>query len=258
MLSYSSFPPDSPMCRIGTSPVRNRQHQRHESEHTPRPRPISITGPPPTMQHMKRSSIYVSDASILLQLKNNVLSPVSPHDSSSPTSDASAFIDHYKSLELEPNASIDDVRGSFRRLRGLYFSTDAAKYRAAQTAFDVLANPAARQDYDAIYRARPVSNLSSLGAVLEESKHGRADSAHGDEAAMPIVSEEEEDETARLEDPNWALKRHRRLYEPVIGTQLYASYIPILDAYYGLERHPVYNCRRPVYIGDIAVHARPN
>jgi hypothetical protein len=219
---------------------------------------MSMTGPPPTMQHIKRSSIYVSDASILLQLKNNVLSPTSPHDSTSPSSDPLGFIDHYKSLELEPNASIDDVRAAFRRLRSLYFSTDAAKYRAAQTAFDVLANPAARQDYDAIYRTRPAENTSSLGAVMEQPKHGRADSAHGDDAAMPAVSEEEEEETARYEDPNWALKRHRRLYEPVIGTQLYASYIPILDAYYGLERHPVLKCRRPVYIGDMAVHARPN
>jgi curved DNA-binding protein CbpA len=210
------------------------------------------------MQHMKRSSIYVSDASILLSHKNNVLSPVSPHDSLSPTSDAPDFIDHYASLELESNASIDDVRAAFRRLRGLYFSTDAVKYRAAQAAFDVLANPAARQDYDSIYRARPVSNTSSLGAFMEQFKHGRADSAHGDDAAMPVVSEEEEAEAARLEDPNWALKRHKRLYEPVIGTQLYTSYIPILEDYYGVQRHPVLKCRRPVYLGEMAINARPN
>ncbi|OAK98302.1 hypothetical protein IQ06DRAFT_318314 [Phaeosphaeriaceae sp. SRC1lsM3a] len=204
------------------------------------------------MQHMKRSSIYVSDASILLQHKNPMLSPTKPTGSASPMSDTPDFIDHYASLELEANASIDQVRSAFRRLRGLYFSTDAVKYRAAQAAFDVLANPAARQDYDILYRARPID----MGPVTP-SKHGRADSAHGDEA-MAVLSEEEELEAARSMDPNWALKRHRRLYEPVTGTQPYASFVPILMMYDGFERHPVLGCRRPVYLGDMAVNARPN
>lgn len=204
------------------------------------------------MQHMKRSSIYVSDASILLQHKNPMLSPTKPTGSASPISDTPDFIDHYASLELEANASIDQVRSAFRRLRGLYFSTDAVKYRAAQAAFDVLANPAARQDYDILYRARPID----MGTVTP-SKHGRADSAHGDEA-MAVLSEEEEFEAARSMDPNWALKRHRRLYEPVTGTQPYASFVPILTMYDGFERHPVLGCRRPVYLGDMAVNARPN
>lgn len=175
-----------------------------------------------------------------------------------PTSDTSDFIDHYANLELEPNASIDEVKAAFRRLRGQYFTTNAVKYRAAQAAFDVLANPAARQDYDSIYRARPAPSTTSLDGVMESSKHGRTDSAHGDEAAMPVLSEEEEVEAARSHGPNWALKRHRRLYEPVMGTQPYASYVPILAMYDGFQRHPVLGCRRPVYIGDAAVNARPN
>lgn len=210
------------------------------------------------MQHMKRSSIYVSDASILLQHKNPILSPTSSNDSLSPTSETSDFIDHYASLDLPPNASIDDVRAAFRRLRGLYFSTDAKRYRAAQAAFDVLANPAARQDYDSIYRARPTPTTSSIAEVIGLSKHGRSDSAHTDQASMPAVSEEDEIEAARSEDPNWALKRHRRLYEPVMGTQPYASYVPIHIAYDGRERHSVFGCRRPVYVGSIAANARPN
>jgi len=263
MASYSSFPPTDPsMCRIGgISPFRSRkrEHERHNSEYIERPRPISITTAPPTMQHTKRSSIYVSDASILLQHKNPILSPTSSNDALSPTSEASdSFIDHYASLELPPNASIDDVKAAFRRLRVLYFSTNPTKYRAAQAAFDVLANPAARQDYDSIYRARPTTT-SSLAEVLEQSKaHIRQDSAHGDEVAMPVLSEEEEMEAARSQDPNWGLKRHRRLYEPVIGTQPYTSYIPIISAYDGRQRHPVLGCRRPVYVGQIAVNARPN
>lgn len=210
------------------------------------------------MQHMKRSSIYVSDASILLNHKNPILSPTSSDDSLSPTSITSDFIDHYASLDLPPNASIDDVRAAFRRLRGLYFSTDAKRYRAAQAAFDVLANPAARQDYDAIYRGRPTQTSSSIAEAIGQSKHGRNDSAHTDQASMPAVSEEEEIEDARSEDPNWTLKRHRRLYEPVTGTQPYASFIPIYFAYDGRQRHSVLGCRRPVYVGSIAVNARPN
>lgn len=208
------------------------------------------------MQHMKRSSIYVSDASILLQHKNPMLSPVKPTGSASPASSTPDFIDHYASLELSSNASIDEVRSAFRRLRGLYFSTDAVKYRAAQAAFDVLANPAARQDYDQLYRARPLSTASS-DPFTTPSKHGRADSAHGDEA-MAVLSEEEEIEAARAMDSNWGLKRHRRLYEPVTGTQPYASFIPILKVYDGYERHPVLGSRRPVYVGGMAVNARPN
>jgi hypothetical protein len=259
MLSFSTFAaPDSPMCKVGTSPFRSSTytaHQRHGSEQiAPRPRPISITAPPPTMQHMKRSSIYVSDASILLQHKNPILSPMSPADSLSST-DSSGFIDHYASLELPPNASIDDVRFAFRRLRGLYFTTDAVKYRAAQGAFDVLANPAARQDYDSIYRARPAQgSMDEVLGANTEAKHGRTDSAHGDEA-MPALPEEED---TRTDDPNWGLKRHRRLYEPVMGTQPYSSYIPILEVYDGRQRHPVLGCRRPVYLGEAAVNSRPN
>jgi hypothetical protein len=225
---------------------------------------MSITSPPPSMQHMtpmhmKRSSIYVSDASILLSHQNPILSPTKPHDAMSPTSEAPDFIDHYASLELESNASIDEVRAAFRRLRGLYFSTDAVKYRAAQAAFDVLANPAARQDYDILYRARPTPAIPfNLDSAMDlDSKHDRTDSAHGDEA-LSVLSEEEEAEAARSQDPNWALKRHRRLYEPVVGTLPYTSYIPILAMYDGLERHPVLGCRRPVYMGEIAVNSRPN
>ncbi|KAF2029044.1 hypothetical protein EK21DRAFT_68384 [Setomelanomma holmii] len=248
------------MYRIGNiSPLRSRQplqHERHASEQILRPRPISIAAQPPTMQHTKRSSIYVSDASILLQHKNPILSPVSPNDAVLSTgSDTPSFVDHYSSLELESNASIDEVRAAFRRLRGLYFTTDAVKYRAAQAAFDVLANPAARQDYDMIYRSRPAPNNASLGDVLE-SKHGRKDSAHSENRPIPVVEEEEEE--AGSPDPNWALKRHRRLYEPVIGTQPYQSFIPILHDYTGRERHPVLKSRRPVYIGEAAINARPN
>ncbi|KAH8730517.1 hypothetical protein GQ44DRAFT_700440 [Phaeosphaeriaceae sp. PMI808] len=259
MLSYASFSPDPSPCNIGTSPTRSRiraDHQRHGSEQIPRSRPLSMTSAPPAMQALtKRSSIYVSDASILLSHKNPILSPTAPHDVLSPMADITpGFIDHYASLELESNASIDHVRTAFRRLRGQYFQTDAVKYRAAQAAFDVLANPAARQDYDSIYRLRSVPSP-------EHVKHGRKDSAHGDHEGMPPLEEEEEaaqDMDARTEDPNWALKRYIRLYEPELGTEPYSSYVPILSAYEGVQRHPKLKSRRPVYTGEFAVYARPN
>ncbi|KAL5116055.1 hypothetical protein ACEQ8H_006067 [Pleosporales sp. CAS-2024a] len=256
MLSYSSFQPESPVKIGAFTPFRGRRTPTHE-----RTRPMTMTSPPPTMQHLKRSSIYVSDASILLSHKSPILSPKSPPDSLSLAGEMPDFIDHYANLELEPNASIDDVKSAFRRLRGQYFMTDAIKYRAAQAAFDVLANPVARQDYDSLYRSRPAppNAPSSLAEVLDRSKHGRADSAHGDDPpALPVLSEEEEADAGRSQDANWGLKRHRRLYEPVIGSLPYASYIPILQLYDGFQRHPVLGCRRPVYIGEIAIYSRPN
>lgn len=262
--SYPTFPQSDPsMCGIGgISPFRSRtriNHERHNSEYIERPRPTSISAAPSTMLHTKRSSIYVSDASILLQHKNPILSPTSSSDSLSRTNESSGFVDHYASLELPPNASIDEVKSAFRRLRGLYFTQDAKRYRAAQAAFDVLANPIAREDYDAIYRSRPSQHNTSLAEMLEQSKRGRSDSAHsGEDVAMPVLSEEEELEAARSQDANWGLKHHRRLYEPVVGTQPYTSFIPMLVEYEGVQRHPVLGCRRPVYVGKIAVYARPN
>jgi len=211
--------------------------------------------------HTKRASIYVSDASILLSHRTPVLSPTSPHESLlSPAtgSEAPDFIDHYVNLELEPNASIDEVKSAFRRLRGLYFSTDAVKYRAAQAAFDVLANPAARQEYDSTYPTCPTANIASLGEAIEQLKHGRKDSAHADQApAMEALAEEEEVEVARSHDPNWALKHHRRLYEPTAGTEPYCSDIPILAAYSGRNVHTYLKCVRPTYRGELAVNAMP-
>jgi hypothetical protein len=272
MLSYTSIQKDPQMCRIGISPPRGRStlDEPHEFEQNSRPRPISIVASPtranisvsptrPAMQHTKRSSIYVSDASIFLSHRAPVLSPTSDNDTlMSPTSsDTPGVVDHYANLELPPNASIDEVKAAFRRLRGLYFTTDAVKYRAAQAAFDVLANPAARQEYDSTYRARPTSIISSLGDVMEQSKHGRKDSAHNEESPMATLAEEVEAEAVQSEDPNWALKHHRRLYEPVTGTQPYGSFVPILAAYNGWTCHPRLKSRRPKYVGQAAKYAFP-
>jgi len=218
------------------------------------------------MQHTKRASIYVSDASILLSHRNPILSPTSPQDAVvSPTgSEQSDSPDHYAILELDPTATRDDVLAAFRRLRVVYFQSDASKYRALQTAMEVLANPVTRQEYDSTYTPRS-AHVSSLDGVMEQVKHGRKDSAHSERPAVEAVQEEDEEElraaelaAARSNDPNWALKHHLRLYEPATGTSPYHSYIPILQDYTGLLRHPFWACRRPNYIGKVAMNARPN
>lgn len=64
-------------------------------------------------------------------------------------------------------------------------------------------------------------------------------------------------EEAKRQDPNWGLKHHTRLHEPLIGTQPYHSYIPILEAYEGREMHPVWKCSRVRYILQAAANSTP-
>ncbi|KAH7392773.1 hypothetical protein BKA66DRAFT_411938, partial [Pyrenochaeta sp. MPI-SDFR-AT-0127] len=207
------------------------------------------------------ASIYVSDASIILAQRTPLVSPLSPHDSLlSPANEASDFVDHYAILELGPQASDDEITSAFRRLRVVYFQSDATKYKALTAAFDVLRDPEARQAYDLNYRARASvsSSLFSIGEVMEQSKHERKDSAMGDDAApMALLEEEEDIEAMRSLDPNWALKHHHRLYEPLMGTMPYQSYVPILSAYDGRTSHPLLRCNRPSYVGRVAGNARP-
>ena len=82
----------------------------------------------------------------------------------SPTGVSSEAIDHYAILEITPQASTDDVKAAYRRLRVLYFTSDAKKYRALQAAFDTLMDPEARQAYDANYKAP--SSPSSIYSIM--------------------------------------------------------------------------------------------
>jgi hypothetical protein len=205
-----------------------------------------------TPMHAKRASIYVSDASILLQQRTPMVSPTSPADLLlSPTGD-SAEVDHYSILEITPSASTDEVKAAYRRLRSAYFASDAKKYRALQAAFDTLMDPEARQAYDANYQARATapSSLSSIDGIMQQAKHGRQDSAHGDE---PVILEEEEEEVedGRTDDPNWGLKRHQQTHEPVLGSEPYMSYVP-------LPTRALPWCRQVVYVGTFAQKALPN
>jgi hypothetical protein len=261
-----SFPAEQQMCKISFSPLRSPMrsprrreytHERNQSETVQRPRPISTAGYPSsnntmTPMHAKRASIYVSDASILLQQRTPMVSPTSPADLLlSPTGESSDAVDHYAILEITPSASTDDVKAAYRRLRSAYFASDAKKYRALQAAFDTLMDPEARQAYDANYQARAAapSSLSSIDGIMQQAKHGRQDSAHGDEPV--ILEEEEEIEDVRTDDPNWGLKRHQQTHELVLGSEPYMSYVP-------LPTRALPWCRQVVYVGTFARNALPN
>lgn len=177
-------------------------------------------------------------------------------------------VDHYAILELDPQASTDDIKAAYRRLRVVYFQSDAKKYRALQAAFDTLLDPEARQAYDSSGAARVSSSLTSLGGTggtgetgeTGESKHERKDSVTGTDGVMTTVSEEEEDmedpQTQR-HDPNWALKRHQRRHNHLIGTQRYWSHIPMASRYNRRDTD-LLACRRPTYLGQFAIMACPN
>ena len=69
-------------------------------------------------------------------------------------SDPSNPSDHYAALGLASDASQDDIRRAFRQQASLHHpdrnpAPDAARrFRAAQSAWDVLADPDKRQAYD--------------------------------------------------------------------------------------------------------------
>ena len=150
---------------------------------------------------------------------------MSPTDSgmASPTSESGEVTDHYAILELTPEATTDEIRAAYRRLRSVYFANDAKKYRALQAGFDCLMDPEARQAYDATYQPAAPTSLSSIDEILDQGKHWRKDSAHGDDpAVIPEEEEEEEEEQqVRTDDPNWGLKRFQPILCGVLGGLLF-------------------------------------
>ncbi len=239
--SHPSFPnhANPQICQMATSPFKSRrrvEHERHGSMTIQQSRPMSMMSYP-TPQHSKRASIYVSDASIILAQRAPMISPTSSYDSlSSPGSETSDFADHYSIMQLGPEASDEDITSSFRRLRAVYFQSDATKYKALTAAFDLLRDPEARRAYDMEYHSRSASpslSLSSTGDYADQPKHQRTDSAMGDEAAkLAVLKEEEEEEleATRRSDPNWGLKRHQSFHEPPTGMIRRQSYIPVPTA----------------------------
>lgn len=183
-----------------------------------------------------------------------MVSPTSQQGALASPSNETLDVDHYAILELDPHATTEDIKAAYRRLRAVYFQSDAKKYRALQAAFDTLLDPEARQVYDSSYAARASSLEGS------DPKHERKDSVTGTDGGIATVLEEEDEDAttcARTEDPNWALKRHQRLYAPLIGTRPYWSYVPMSTAY-DFKNPKRSNCHRPTYVGRLATMSLPN
>jgi curved DNA-binding protein CbpA len=66
---------------------------------------------------------------------------------------------------------------------------------------------------------------------------------------------EEEEQHHREADPNWGLKHFSPLYEPLIGSEPYHSFVPVAAEYE--LRTTKTRSRRPTYVGEIAVKAAP-
>lgn len=70
-----------------------------------------------------------------------------------------------------------------------------------------------------------------------------------------LCEKEEEDELrARKTDSNWGLKHFAPIYNPLIGSRPYCSYIPMPEGY---KRGFKQKCHRPRYTGTIAALALP-
>ncbi|KAF2655788.1 hypothetical protein K491DRAFT_778473 [Lophiostoma macrostomum CBS 122681] len=208
------------------------------------------------------------------------------HAASRPST-ASGFVDHYAILQLDNWATSEEIKDAYRRLRGEYFRSDAAKYRALQAAFDVLADREARWDYDREYRARKgLPEPAPLGAgaqaqtqVQAQRNGGRGRGhvhVHGvakagsealhDFAAMAVDADIEKLEMAvqvlavrDAHDANWGLKRYSvgKSAKSLLGTRPYPSFVPILQVYDGRIKHPELTCTRPRYVGGMARMALP-
>lgn len=237
------------------SPLRAKRRVDHQgSEILHRPRPMgTITDP--VLQHSKRASIYVSDASIILAQRTPMASASSPLLS---PDNATTQVDHYAILELDPQASTDEIKAAYRRLRVVYFQSDAKKYRALQAAFDTLLDPEARKAYVASGGPHPSLSLSpGIGDALE-TKYERKDSVAGTDGGVATVSVEDEAvEDGHRRDLNWALKRHQRRRSHVIGKQRYWSHIPVSTHYDWTDTNRL-ACHRPTYLGQFAVMGFPN
>lgn len=191
-------------------------------------------------------------------------------------------------MKLSPNASFDDVKAQFRKLRGEYFASDAEKYRQLQTAYAVLVDPESRREYDELYRASmglplspgetaessrsaggaasPKRRKSALvkSAVSRINAQSHVVSGAGDWQRMEEESrrkEEEEERRQRDADSNWGLKHFEPLFTPLIGSRPYHSFVPVAVVYghVGVEVRTEVRTRsrRPRYVGKLAAKAMP-
>jgi hypothetical protein len=199
--------------------------------------------------------------------------PPSSRSSSSPTSSSPTpspipdIADHYAILSLDHNATTDEIKARYRSVREVYFATNPQKYRALQAAYAVLVDWEARRQYDVMYRQ--MRGLPPVGMDGDEDEGVEADGGEvvetggglergcgvgGGGAEVDIVAGDRE-ESSRDDDPNWALKHHRWVYEPVIGTRPYHSFVPLF-----IKRDKRHACAKPGvprYTGSMATNSRP-
>jgi curved DNA-binding protein CbpA len=197
------------------------------------------------------------------------------------------FVDYYKVLDLDHWATTDEIKAKHRKLRADYFTSAPKKYRTLQAAYAVLVDQEARLQYDTVYRRRmgvpEPPSLKTITTTTASSEvpsitttssppplHTRQDSGVARVSLVKGMVEELEKEMkpveeeikpvdkvaivpdkSRTDDPNWALKHPNHVYEPLTGTRLYHSFVPISLAYEGGRG------MGPKYVGVIAVNARP-
>lgn len=156
---------------------------------------------------------------------------------------ATEFVDHYAIMELDSWATSEEIKNAYRQLRGKYFGTDIAKYRALQSAFDILVDKEAKWKYDKMYRE--MKGFPAPPPLKDANT----------EIQSKVVEIEEGDE--RPKDNNAQLKKHVPMGKSVLGLRPYPSFIPILEAYAGRATHPELICSRPKYVLSIAKNATP-
>ncbi|KAF2737591.1 hypothetical protein EJ04DRAFT_521098 [Polyplosphaeria fusca] len=177
--------------------------------------------------------------------------------------------DHYEILGLDIWATSEEIKASYRQLRGQFFRSEPQKYRKLQAAFDVLANRDSRLAYDKVYRVakslpepaphqgKTIGQVERLVAKMNLASPSpppppRVEGS-GPVEEMQIAVAKEAEEKVDV-DPNAALKNFKLLYKPLIGTLPYHSLVPIATSYDG-GNSP--KCGRPKYVFAAAMNSLP-
>ncbi|KAF1963031.1 hypothetical protein CC80DRAFT_399050 [Byssothecium circinans] len=172
------------------------------------------------------------------------------------TSTSAAFVDYYEVLSLDPWATPEHIKSRHRQLRGEFFRTNPDKYRALQAAYAVLMDPEAKLLYDTAYLQRlglppPRPLTPSPASTPASTPPPTSTQSPVSTASSPVAA-------LQKRDPNWGLKHYNPVFEPVLGSEPYHSFVPMSEVYmhmYGKD--PTAKCSVPRYRGDFAINAQP-
>lgn len=97
-----------------------------------------------------------------------------------------SFVDYYEALELEPGATVDEVKAAYPELTKRYHpdnpsTGDAKRHKMVEMAYSVLTDTARRPSYDEYYkRSKPEGPMEPTTAPLVAPAGNRAahDSLH--------------------------------------------------------------------------------